>query len=313
QAIQIAKAAINDLSNKPSYMTAAQWKKQQEQTYYMYADTYATLLYHNKEYKEAYELQKQAVEAFRRNDVSMNETFAALTEKTKGTKAAQQELESFIKAGKYSGKMKEQLKKIYLAQKHDEAQWMSYVAALEKESLEKKRKELAKMMINQPAPQFKLKDLEGKEVSLASLKGKTVVVDFWATWCGPCIASFPGMQQAVNKYKSDPNVVFLFVDTWEGGSNREKLVKDFISKNKYSFTVLYDENKKENENEFVVVSDYKVEGIPTKFVIDGNSNIRFKSVGYGGSADGLVAELSMMIEMASEAGRSGTTTEKRGF
>ncbi|MGB8193875.1 MAG: TlpA disulfide reductase family protein [Chitinophagaceae bacterium] len=242
----------------------------------------------------------------------MNAAYAALAEKIKGPKVAQPELEAFVKSGKYSPAMKEQLKKIYLAQKHTEAEWMLHLAALEKESLQKKKEELVKQMLNMPAPPFKLKDLKGNEVSLASLKGKTVVVDFWATWCGSCIASFPGMQKAVDKYKDDPNVVFLFVDTWETGNDREKQVKDFIGKNKYSFTVLYDETKKGSE-EFLVVGDYKVEGIPTKFVIDGNSNIRFKNIGFNGNTDGLVAELSMMIEMAGEAGKSGSATEKRGF
>src|ERR1700748_85368 len=67
--------------------------------------------------------------------------------------------------------------------------------------------------VNQSAPDFKLKDIDGKEISLASLNGKIVIVDFWATWCGPCKASFPGMQLAVNNFKNDKDVVFLFIDT----------------------------------------------------------------------------------------------------
>jgi thiol-disulfide isomerase/thioredoxin len=312
KSLDLLKDAAADPTKRPSYITQAEWKKQQDNTYYMYADTYATLLYHNKEYQKAYELQKEAVTHFKGQDVSMNETYCALTEKLKGAKAAQPELERFVRDGKASQKMKAQLKKIYLGQKHTEAQWTSYLANLEKSAIDKIRAELATKMVNMPAPAFKLKDLNGSEVSLASLKGKTVVVDFWATWCGPCVASFPGMQKAVNKYKNDPNVVFLFIDTWESGATREKQVKDFITKNKYSFTVLYDETKKDSDD-FIVVKDYKVEGIPTKFVIDKNSNIRFKSVGFGGDPDALVSELVMMIEMAGSDYKSGATGEKKGF
>jgi thiol-disulfide isomerase/thioredoxin len=270
----------------------------------MYADTYATLLYHNNEFEKAYSIQNKAIEHNERNDVSMNETFAMLTEKTKGLKEAQKELEQFFAAGKYSPKMKEQLKTIYLSQNKKEEQWTKYIAVLEEKAFAKLKEEVAKQMISLPAPTFKLKDIAGKEVSLASLKGKVVVLDFWATWCGPCIASFPGMKKAVEKYKSNPDVVFLFIDTWEGGDDRQKGVTDFLLKNKYQFVVLYDEPKKENMDEFSVVSDYKVEGIPTKFVLDKNSNIRFKSVGFNGSADALVNEVAAMIEMAAASGQS---------
>src|SRR5690606_25400945 len=51
-----------------------------------------------------------------------------------------------------------------------------------------------------PAPGFRLKDPDGKEVPLEDLKGKVAVPDFWATWCAPCIKSFPAMQMAVDKY-----------------------------------------------------------------------------------------------------------------
>lgn len=99
------------------------------------------------------------------------------------------------------------------------------------------------------------------------------------------------MQKMVNKYKDNQNVKFIFVDTWEKGEEKEKNASEFITSNKYSFHVLMD-------NEDKVVSQFKVEGIPTKFVIDKNGVIRFKAVGFDGNDDKLAQELTAMIEMA---------------
>lgn len=80
-------------------------------------------------------------------------------------------------------------------------------------------------------------------------------------------------------------------NAWERGDGKEKNAADFIAKNKYTFHVLMD-------NDNAVVEQFKVEGIPTKFVLDKEGKIRFKSVGFDGSDDKLINELSAMIEMA---------------
>lgn len=175
--------------------------------------------------------------------------------------------------------------------KKSDAGFDEYLAKLEMAAKEKKWEELAKEMINEAAPKFSLKDFEGKDVSLASLKGKVVIADFWATWCGPCIASMPAMKKAQEKLAANGDVAFVFIDTWESAENKKQNAQDFMTKNNYPFHVLLDENDK-------VVADFKVNGIPTKFIIDKAGNIRFKSVGWNGNDDALIDEITMMVEMA---------------
>lgn len=296
-ATQTAKDAWQKKTGKkPDNITQKQWEENSRFTYAMYADTYGMIMYRMGDYKKGLPYAKDAALIINNGkDPDQNNTYALLAEKALPKKQYVKELEQFVMDGKSTTEIKDILKRAYIKDKKSETGFDNYLAGLEKSAQEKMLEEIKKSILNEKAPVFALVDLSGKKVSLGELKGKVVVVDFWATWCGPCKASFPGMQKMVNKYKDNPDVKFLFVDTWEQAEDKAKNASDFIASNKYTFHVLMD-------NEDKVVADFKVGGIPTKFVIDKNGNIRFKSIGFNGSDDKLMNELTAMIEIASQEG-----------
>lgn len=122
-------------------------------------------------------------------------------------------------------------------------------------------------LVGKLAPSFTLKDLEGKQVSLSDFKGKVVLLDFWATWCGPCIRAIPHLEALHRKYKEQGLVVI--------GINHERdhdKVKAF-SKEQISYVVLLDADEQFKE--------YGIRGIPTAFYINREGEIRHCEIGFG--------------------------------
>ena len=80
-----------------------------------------------------------------------------------------------------------------------------------------------KLHTGQPAPDFTLKDIEGKEVSLKDFKGKTIYLDFWATWCSPCIAEIPDAKKLEEEFKTR-DVVFLYISIDQNEETWRKII-----------------------------------------------------------------------------------------
>ena len=107
-----------------------------------------------------------------------------------------------------------------------------------------------------PAPDFQLQDIEGQAVALSGLMGSPVILNFWASWCGPCKHEMPFIQQIYEDWQNE-GIILLSINLREAYS----VATQFMEENELSFPVLFDTDGS-------VSLDYKVSGIPTTFFID---------------------------------------------
>jgi thiol-disulfide isomerase/thioredoxin len=118
------------------------------------------------------------------------------------------------------------------------------------------------------APDFTLNDTSGKPVTLSSLRGKVVLLDFWASWCPPCQASTPFLQELENQYGSK-GLVVLGVNQ---GESHDK-VKDFMTTRGLTYKVVLDESRS-------LQGPYRVRGIPAFVIVGTDGSIVWRQTGY---------------------------------
>ncbi|MGB2993900.1 MAG: redoxin domain-containing protein [Paenisporosarcina sp.] len=120
------------------------------------------------------------------------------------------------------------------------------------------------------APDFTLTTLDGKKVQLSDLKGKKIIVNFWATWCPPCKAEMPHMQNYYEDFAKDENVEILAVNLTNG--DKVESVQNFVEDYGLTFPIPMDVEGKVGET-------YQAITIPTSYMIDTKGRIQNKIVG----------------------------------
>lgn len=129
-----------------------------------------------------------------------------------------------------------------------------------------------------PAEQASFKDGEGKVINLSDHKGKVIFINFWATWCPPCIAEMPSVNKLYHQFKDDKNVLFLMVDLDDNYAQSSA----FMKKNGYDLPVYTPASE--------IPAVYFSGSLPTTVILDKNGGLSFHHVGGADYSNPKVAE-----------------------
>jgi thiol-disulfide isomerase/thioredoxin len=235
-------------------------------------------------------------------DITFNDNYVRLLHQIKKDDQAIPVIKSAIYANAATPAMLSVLEADYRRAKGTSNGFLDYYQTLRSgQALAKEHASLEKALINVPGLSFQLPDMKDRTVDLAKLKGKIVVLDFWATWCFPCKSAMPGMQMAVNKYKEDPSVAFYFISTLEERPDYKNSITNFLREKNYDFTVLCDKTDPATGKSGLLFSQWapilKMNGIPQKVILDRNGVVRWVTSGFYGNVIQVADEVSYVIDL----------------
>jgi len=287
-----------------SYMSPSEWAALTDQNIaMMVAETYSEILKNTGNIDKALDYGRMALRETKGKSAEVNDNMADLLS-SKGLKKELRELlEASVFNNQTSTKQDSLLRRLYAEERGSEAGYDAYIAKLKNPAEgDAIKADVAKCRVEGKMPEWSLTDADGKTVSSAKLRGKVYVIDFWANWCVPCKASLPGMKMAADRYKDDPSVEFLFVDTQESAAGFKDRAAKYLKDNGLDLRLVFDGkcagSKVNDLLSSQVMRMFHTSGIPLKVVVDAQGEVRFLSTGYKGSPSGLRDEMTEMVEQA---------------
>ncbi|MEJ5146444.1 TlpA family protein disulfide reductase [Sphingobacterium sp. MYb388] len=263
--------------------------------------THISLLNDLKKYGEARKYFLELSEKGKYDNAELNEINLQVLEGLNDDKQILPLLEMSARYNAMTPRMFEKLKVIYL--KNHNGDGKEYEAYLSRLKSDEEKAEMKAYVdhnwVNHPMPDFRLETADGLFLTPEDWKGKIVVVDFWATWCRPCIMAFPGMQLLADKYANDKAVGIYMLGTMQTGDYKSKSV-NYVRGEGYRFNLLHDSvNPTTNEQDLVfkqLVPLFGDSSIPRKIIVK-DGRVRYCSGGYSGSPSKLMDELSLAVEI----------------
>lgn len=279
-AVAICKEKFNELRtyNEPLIMTDEGVRNHRNILLSSYLEVLGISLLRQNKFSEGVEVMTEAVIKSNYATASINQTYIEALVKAGQIDKALLETEKIVSMGKNTAVIDGFYEKY---KKKDDS-----ISAFKDQSVESTKEKLKQRIIHEDMPDFTFYDLGGKEIKSSSLKNKIVVIDFWASWCPPCMIALNAADQVVDMYKHDADIVFLFMSE---DTSKEHAMK-VIDKHKNKSAFVFD-----NNHELVKKLSTS---LPAQLVIDKNGKIRFRTNGLTSfNVQENAVELQAMIEL----------------
>jgi thiol-disulfide isomerase/thioredoxin len=310
---EIEIMAQKQLDAKPTFLSSAMLRQWDKQGFYEFglADFVGPwqralgVVYMNEgKLKQAQLLLEAAVKAgpdSLANQLQLGHLYDAKGEYAKAQETYTKAL-SMVYVGSEAHPAVAALRDNYLLQHPDKVGLDGYMKEILVKDTDRRRMAVLKARSRAPvqAPNATLKTLDGRTVSISDLKGKVVVINFWATWCGPCREELPDFEKLYEKYRNDPNVMILSMSV-DSADTPVATISNFIKKYHYDFPVLLGAT---------FGPDNHVAPIPMTWFIDPSGKEDYRKIGY---TKELVQEFTWRIDSLLPTGTgAASSTAKLG-